>query len=622
TFTGFKSSSSFYPQCGAIIFTNTSSADGQDPNDLSGDILVEHCEFKIFHPLGSYGRNADPANYYAGDPNNGFKIFTVFAFGPFEADQYENTGRNCTIRDCRIKEGHNAYGFWVWATYNAVFDNLVAESFVTKATEVDTGTILGGGVPFIRHHQFRTEGAKVTNCYFRARPSSERTEAGFEGSGNFIHFVQNIDEDLAKGEYIVANNVITHGGGDPVYTVDTNIILVYAYGNFIYDGNIFDGHDGESNGGTGIFHALGNGSTGGGVGSIVISNNIWGKWSTTNNIQIATGNENGAYNRRFEQVSITNNLSLSQAQYFLFLGSNSTSTYDGVKLLNVSNNIIDGTYSTWDKTSTNSTAIYLKGGTETTDNYVVAHNQIRSKYFGIRDITTNANVNTFGNKFIDVTDHFSQSGIEEIISGHEQGSYSAEFQGSSECQVRVRELSGDKVIRLYAQSANQYLQATDRINFYTDGDNQVVLDDGVFRPAVDGDITLGTGTFKFGQIYSTSGSISTSDERNKQDIAVLEQAELRVATALKGLIKKFKYKSAVADKGDDARTHIGVIAQEVKAAFEAEGLDPFEYGILCLDTWEDQYSYNLDNEEVLTKEAGEEYAIRYDELFAFIIAAL
>ena len=75
-------------------------------------------------------------------------------------------------------------------------------------------------------------------------------------------------------------------------------------------------------------------------------------------------------------------------------------------------------------------------------------------------------------------------------------------------------------------------------------------------------------------------------------------------------------------KGDNARTHIGIIAQDVKAAFEAENLDSFEYGILCFDQWDDTYESDLNGDQVLVREAGEEYAIRYDELIAFIIAAL
>jgi len=57
---------------------------------------------------------------------------------------------------------------------------------------------------------------------------------------------------------------------------------------------------------------------------------------------------------------------------------------------------------------------------------------------------------------------------------------------------------------------------------------------------------------------------------------------------------------------------IGGIAQEVISAFEAQGLNAFEYGIVCFDEWEA-------TEEI---EAGSRYAIRYDELAMFIFAAI
>ena len=94
--------------------------------------------------------------------------------------------------------------------------------------------------------------------------------------------------------------------------------------------------------------------------------------------------------------------------------------------------------------------------------------------------------------------------------------------------------------------------------------------------------------------------------------------------AIKGLVKKYKYNDAVALKGDDARIHVGVIAQEVIAAFAAEGLDATRYALLCHDTWEAEPEEVDKNGNVINPgiEAGERYGIRYDELLAFMIAAL
>lgn len=151
----------------------------------------------------------------------------------------------------------------------------------------------------------------------------------------------------------------------------------------------------------------------------------------------------------------------------------------------------------------------------------------------------------------------------------------------------------------------------------------VFASDG-FVPLVDATIFLGRSDLRWSEVYAANGTINTSDEREKQDIAELDAAEKRVAIALKGLIKKFRFKDAVEKKGDAARVHVGVIAQEVMSAFQSENLDPMRYGIVCYDQW-DAMPEKLDEDgKVLSpaRPAGNRYGIRYEQMLAFIIAAL
>jgi hypothetical protein len=123
---------------------------------------------------------------------------------------------------------------------------------------------------------------------------------------------------------------------------------------------------------------------------------------------------------------------------------------------------------------------------------------------------------------------------------------------------------------------------------------------------------LGTATYRFDDIYATNSTIQTSDRNEKQDIEELSEAEQRVAVACKGLLRKFRWKSAVEEKGDDARIHFGIIAQDLQDAFTAEGLDAGRYGMFINSTWTDE-------------ETGEERSrmgVRYSELLAFIISAI
>ena len=175
---------------------------------------------------------------------------------------------------------------------------------------------------------------------------------------------------------------------------------------------------------------------------------------------------------------------------------------------------------------------------------------------------------------------------------------------------------------------------------------------------------LGGSSNRFDDVYATNGTIQTSDRNEKQDIAELSDAEQRVAVAAKGLLRKFRWKDSVTEKGDDARIHFGIIAQDLQAAFAAEGLDAGDYAMFISTTWWEQdvevpaveaveavYETQTDEEgnetQVLISEAIESVdaytethnystieeapegatektrlGVRYSELLAFIISAL
>jgi hypothetical protein len=142
--------------------------------------------------------------------------------------------------------------------------------------------------------------------------------------------------------------------------------------------------------------------------------------------------------------------------------------------------------------------------------------------------------------------------------------------------------------------------------------SQVLLPLDYTGTLADNTIDLGQHNIRFDDIYATNGTIQTSDRNEKQDIAELTDAEQRVAVAAKGLLRKFRWRDAVEAKGDEARTHFGIIAQDLQAAFAAEGLDAGDYAMFISSTWTDE-------------ETGEErtrMGVRYSELLAFIIAAI
>ena len=102
---------------------------------------------------------------------------------------------------------------------------------------------------------------------------------------------------------------------------------------------------------------------------------------------------------------------------------------------------------------------------------------------------------------------------------------------------------------------------------------------------VDNTIDLGSSSRRFDDIYATNGTIQTSDQNEKQQIASLTDAEITAAKAISKLFKTFKWNDKVEAKGDAARTHTGVIAQDVQQAMANAGLDAGDYAFFISTTW-------------------------------------
>lgn len=131
-----------------------------------------------------------------------------------------------------------------------------------------------------------------------------------------------------------------------------------------------------------------------------------------------------------------------------------------------------------------------------------------------------------------------------------------------------------------------------------DSAQATVADNGDFKPFNDDGGNLGIAAARWSQVYAVNGSINTSDERNKEQIEDIPQEWLDAWEDVQWT--RFKWKDSVETKGDDARWHLGLIAQRVEEVFRSHGIDPFEIGLLCFDEWED----------------GDRYGIRYEQAFA------
>ena len=179
----------------------------------------------------------------------------------------------------------------------------------------------------------------------------------------------------------------------------------------------------------------------------------------------------------------------------------------------------------------------------------------------------------------------------------------------------------------------------------------VVYGDDLFVPcgsggaARDNIIPLGSAGRRWSVLYAGTGSINTSDAREKTPVDGFTADELNAAKQLSKEIGTYKFLSAVAKKGDDARKHIGMTVQRAIEIMEANNLDPFAYGFICYDAWEEktvdhaaveakdaEYDEegNVISEAVEAKdaytevvqEAGDRYSFRPDEMLFFIARGL
>jgi len=108
-----------------------------------------------------------------------------------------------------------------------------------------------------------------------------------------------------------------------------------------------------------------------------------------------------------------------------------------------------------------------------------------------------------------------------------------------------------------------------------------------FAPAVaDNTLALGFATRRWSEVFAGTGTINTSDAREKTDIAPITDKVLDAWGDVN--LVTFRWIESVAVKGDDARIHSGLIAQQIRDVFEAYGLDAARYGLLCYDEWEAQ----------------------------------
>lgn len=153
--------------------------------------------------------------------------------------------------------------------------------------------------------------------------------------------------------------------------------------------------------------------------------------------------------------------------------------------------------------------------------------------------------------------------------------------------------------------------------------------------------SLGKAGNRWTQLFAMTDSISTSDERLKEDIHNIPDAILDAWGDVQW--HQYQFIDAVANKGaEEARIHSGLIAQRIKSIFEEHGIDATKFGLLCYDSWDGKQAtfkyvkkliaeavYDEDGNVLVPEEwieqeieispsveAGDIWSVRYSEAFA------
>jgi hypothetical protein len=196
--------------------------------------------------------------------------------------------------------------------------------------------------------------------------------------------------------------------------------------------------------------------------------------------------------------------------------------------------------------------------------------------------------------------------------------------GSGQCYIALCDPAGNKGFLGYSavdDGCDIWNALNSPIRFGTNGSYRwQIRPSGSIEPMADNAYAIGHGSFRPSILYAATGTINTSDAREKTWRGAPDAAEMRAAQRIVAELGFYQWNDAIAAKGaGNARYHFGVRAQRVWTIMAEEGLvAPLDadgrpgvtpYAFLCWDAWEDG------------EDARDRFGIRPDQLVLFLIAA-
>lgn len=583
---------------------------------------------------------------YIGNSSNGFTIGSTYIYNGMTslADTSHNgiylgtdgialgkgnfkvtSGGSLTAKTGYIGNGSNGFTIGSTAIYNG------------KSTLSDTsndGIYLG------------TDGIALGKGKFKVTKSGELTmNSGSISLGNFsvtsagVVSIASGSINLGSGNFIVDSNgkvtiksgSIAIGSNDNFKVTDTGVVTIKSGSINIGSGNFVVNSSGQLTAKSGY---IGNGSSGFTIGNTYIQNGVTSMSDTTHNgiylgtdgIRLGKGNfsvtsagaltmNSGSINLGNGTFTVNNNGAISASS-----GSIGLFSIESGKL-NLHNSrggsVYASIYGDDDINYGSLGALVLEGGAV----------NLTGGFYGVNITATDegsvllSNVSTINNETVGDSPKFTDEKVKQTATTS-SGQYRVLLGGTNDDTETV---SAYKSTSLQFNPYTGYLTGKDAssntfiLNPYylrlinganidntltqrltiqasTEADYgvQIAVRDSnwTFAPITDTKMRLGSPSYRWGQIYSNSATINTSDRKAKKYIKPLRKSAREFIMNLNPVSYQFK-------NGESGRTHYGLIAQDVEETMKDLGMTDLDFAGFCKDKVEDDYIYGLRYEEFI-----------------------
>ena len=172
-------------------------------------------------------------------------------------------------------------------------------------------------------------------------------------------------------------------------------------------------------------------------------------------------------------------------------------------------------------------------------------------------------------------------------------------------------------------------------NFWVNigGSDRYGMDSAQLYPASDNHYSLGHSSYRWHTVYRVNES-SSSDARKKTTLTALTDNEIKASKLLAKEIGTYKWLKDVSEKGDKAKINVGLTAQKVVEIMNSCSLNALDYQMVQYYEWDAEEAKTgtrlktdekgdtkvEEYEEKTAREAGNEYAVSYEQINQFIAA--